>query len=196
MSEPNAILDLECNTNAVVSFECTMEDASRPPKAWDAVSQLNPASDPWFPTDVEIDWSSYDIPEPTFDSLLAFPQDSMVFPAYLPPVNYYPEPQIHYEPIIAAHVPDEVGLKKLESLVTDIMHFNNELETKVQQLSRNVEEANEATQALRLDVDATEKWCEQLRNFIADNIANFPSELQQSAQELDMPNSGGQETEV
>jgi len=61
---------------------------------------------------------------------------------------------------------------------------------------RNVEEANEATRALRLDVNATEKWCEQLRNFITENIANFPSELQESVQELDMPTCGRQEPEA
>jgi hypothetical protein len=103
---------------------------------WDAALYLNPASEPWFPTDLEIDWSSYNIPDPAYDPNLVFPQEFLAFPAYLPPVNYYLEPKVHYEPVAAVDVSCDTGLKHIKSIVTDILQVKVELKAKVQQLTR------------------------------------------------------------
>ena len=120
--------------------DCTMEEALRQNEAWDVTPSLNPATEPWFPTDFEIDWSSYNILDPAYDPNLISPQDFLAFPTYLPPVNYYPEPEVHYESNAIAHVPDDgvnEGFRNLERMVTELVQVKSELEVKVQQLTRS-----------------------------------------------------------
>ena len=141
MSRTNTALGPDHNTNSDAPIECTLKEMPESQIAWDAASHLNPASEPWFPTDAEIDWNSFNIPEAAFDPNLILPHDFMAFPAYLPPMNYFPGPEVYYEPSVyepsvSAIAPHEPDPKKLESMVADLMVVNNELESKVLQLAR------------------------------------------------------------
>jgi hypothetical protein len=52
-------------------------------------------------------------------------------------------------------------------------------------MDRNVEEANKAARGLRMDVDATQEWCQQLRSFIENTWPNGPDQVGRSAVAFD-----------
>jgi hypothetical protein len=135
MSSTSTAFGPEDNTNSDAPIDCTLKEMPESQKAWDAAI-LNPASEPWFPTDAEIDWNSFNIPEAAFDPNLIFPPDFVEFPTYFPPVNYFPGPEVYYEPSVSAIAPHEPDSKRLESMIADLMHVKNELESKVLQLAR------------------------------------------------------------
>jgi hypothetical protein len=105
---------------------------------WHDVSQLNPASDPWFPytqPGLDIDFQSF--PDLTFDPTLLWSNEFMSDLSYLPMYSW-PEPAVQRGPDLVAHQPteniDEVR-KDLNKVLAELMQVKGDLEKKVQMIA-------------------------------------------------------------
>jgi hypothetical protein len=105
----------------------------------DDFPQLNPATEPWVPpTGVGIGLGLYD-PTLTFDPNSFWHHNFSSDTSYLPPLNYYPEPNVQHDQYGGVHTPyDSIDVIRndFNNVVAELMQMKSNLEHQLQELAK------------------------------------------------------------